>query len=346
MISRPRTVVGKTATKGVPRRVKPAPRNQEWLFTLLPAFPIVLLVMRLWYASRQDTQTLLLLVQHVSPLGLLSTVLLTAMWVVPVVVLALRALGSLYRVSTGQSSWLVRSSDRMPDWVVAIAVVVGLLGWQLRFLPALLALTLAVAGLTVRDREPGRAWLVRAVCVVLPVLAALVSYAVLQPAIWQAAAQRDFGTLVLLAVPPGLAPLLTGPVPAMSARLIAYTVASTLAVLLPLLAGVVVVRAPILPLTAIELAAEPGGERADEVVVGYVITSDDQLSTLLERTGGVRFVRNDRLISKVLCPDPDDVPRTRVDLNRWYVEQSMISWLAPAPPPTGEDPRCEGRPAR
>ncbi|MCG5211946.1 hypothetical protein [Streptosporangium sp. KLBMP 9127] len=323
----------------------PVPRNQEWLFTLLPAFPLVLLVMRLWYASRQDTQTLLLLVQHVSPLGMLSAVLLTALWVVPAVVLALRALGSLYRISTGRSSWLVRSADRVPDWVVALAVLAGLLGWQLRLLPTLLTLALAVAGLTVRDRYPERPGLVQSVCVAVPVTTALFSYVVLQPAIWQAAAQGDMGTLILLAVPPGLAPLLTGPVPDVSARLIANGVALTLVVLLPLIAGVVVLRAPILPLTAMELATSPDGEQVAEVVVGHVITSDDRLSTLLDRSGAVRFIRNDRLVSKVLCPDPGDVPRSQVQLHRWYVEQSMISWVAPDPLPATEDPRCEGRPA-
>jgi hypothetical protein len=45
-----------------------ARQTRQWVLTLLPAFP-VLLVLRLWQLSRQDMATMLLLVQYVSPLG-------------------------------------------------------------------------------------------------------------------------------------------------------------------------------------------------------------------------------------------------------------------------------------
>lgn len=41
--------------------------DRQWLLPLLPTFPIVLLVLRLWYLSRQNVQTMLLFVQYVSP---------------------------------------------------------------------------------------------------------------------------------------------------------------------------------------------------------------------------------------------------------------------------------------
>lgn len=321
-----------------------APRNQEWLLALLPAFPIVLLVMRLWYAVRQDTQTLLLLVQYVSPLGMFSVVLLTTVWTVPVVVLVGRALGSLYRVSTGRSSWLVRGAHRIPDWVVAIAVVAAMVGWPLRFLPALLMLTLTVWGLTAYDRHGGKDRRTLTACVIVPVTVIPLCYTLLWPAITLAWAEREVATLVMLAVPPVITPLLTGPVPTMWARFIAYGGALALAVLLPVAAGAVVLRAPVLPLTALEVADEPDGEVVKEVVVGYLIAGDDRMSTVLERNGPVRFIRNDMLISKVLCPEPGDVPHSRVHLHRWHVEKSMLSWLVPGRPPAPRDPRCEGRP--
>jgi hypothetical protein len=327
-----------------PVRVRARQRNQEWLLTLLPAFPLVLLVMRLWYASRQDTQTLLLLVQYVSPLGLLSTVLLTLVWVLPAVVLAGRMLGPLYRLSIRRSSWVVRSADRVPDWVVAVAVGVGLLGWQLRFLPTLLMLTLVVAGLTLRERRPLDRAAIGAVCLVLPGAVGVLGLLVLRPAIMQALEQGDLSTLILLAAPPVLAPLLTGPVPAVAAPLLVPGLAWALAVLFPVVAGAVVLRSPILPLTAVEIAAEPDGE-AEQVMVGYLIASDDRLVTMLERSGAVRFVRNDLLVSRVLCPEPGAIPRTAVHLHEWNVEQSMLSWLAPEPVPIPPDSRCEGRPA-
>ncbi|GLW08623.1 hypothetical protein Misp01_37530 [Microtetraspora sp. NBRC 13810] len=331
--------------KAVAIQVEPSRRNQEWILTLLPAFPLGLLILRLWYASRQDTQTLLLLAQHVSPLGMLSVVLLTTMWALPAVVLVGRLLGPLYRLSTLRHSWLVRSADRVPDWVVAIAVVLGTLGWQLRFLPTLVMLTLAVVGLTVRERQPDRAALIRFFCLVLPVAVAVLAYVVVWPAIRQAAATGDTATLVLFAAPPGLAPFLTGPVPPVFARPITEGLAWLLLALLPLVAGVVVLRAPILPMIAVEVAAEPGGDRPAEVVVGNLITGDEQMATMLDRAGAVRFIRNDQMISRVLCPDPGAVPRSGVHLHHWYVEWSMLSWLAPHPLPPQEDPRCAGRPA-
>ncbi|MET8140194.1 hypothetical protein ABZU32_07790 [Sphaerisporangium sp. NPDC005288] len=327
-----------------PLRVRAPQRNQEWLLTLLPAFPLVLLVMRLWYASRQDTQTLLLLVQYVSPLGLLSTVLLTLVWVLPAVVLAARVLGPLYRLSTGRPTWVTLAADRMPDWVVAVVVGVGLLGWQLRFLPTLLMLTLAASGLALRERRPQDRTTIRAICLALPVAAGALGLFVLRTAIVQALHQDDLSTLVLLAAPCALAPLLTGPVPARAAPLVVQSLAWALAVLFPLVAGVVVLRSPILPLTAVELAAKPDG-KAERVVIGYLITTDDKLVTILERSGAVRFVRNDLLVSRVLCPEPGAVPRTTVHLYEWNVERSVLSWVAPEPMPSPPDSRCEGRPA-
>ncbi|GAA2854737.1 hypothetical protein GCM10010517_12800 [Streptosporangium fragile] len=321
------------------RRVKDAPRNQEWLLALLPAFPLVLLVMRLWYASRQDTQTLLLLVQTISPLGMLSAVLLTTVWVLPALVLGGRLLGTLYWVSTGRSSWLVRAAERLPGWVVLLALVVGLCAWQLRFLPTLAMMALAVAGLTVRDRFPGHEELRATVCYALPVIVAVLSYALLWPAITAAFAARDVATAILLTLPPGLTVLLTGPVPEAPARVLTHGIAIAMSVLTPFLVGVVVMKAPILPMIALQFG--DGGSR--EVIVGYLVASDDQMSTVLGREGTVRFIPNDRLQSKVLCPDPGDVPRTWVNLHGWYVEQSVLSWLVPAGQPGPADPRCQGR---
>ncbi|MDP9861378.1 MULTISPECIES: hypothetical protein [Streptosporangium] len=322
------------------RRVRDAPRDQEWLLALLPVFPIVLLVMRLWYASRQDTQTLLLLLQNTSPLGLLSAVLLTTVWVVPALILGGRVLGTLYWISTGHSSWLVRTAERLPGWVVALAVVVGLSAWQLRFLPTLAMLSLAAAGLTVRERFPHHEGLRATVCYALPVMVAVISYVVLWPAIGAAFAARDVATSLLLTLPPGVAVLLTGPVPSVPARVLTHGIAVAMAVFTPFLVGVVVMKAPILPLVALQMAEK----EKPRVLVGYLVASDDQMSTVLGREGVVSFVRNDRLESKVLCPDPGEAPRTWVNLHGWYVEQSVISWLAPAPPPAPVDPRCQGRP--
>ena len=80
-----------------------APRRRRaqlnWLLTVLPAFPLVLLVLRLWYLSRQDLPTMLLLVQYISPLGMISALFITLIWTVPAVILVLRVLGGILLVS-------------------------------------------------------------------------------------------------------------------------------------------------------------------------------------------------------------------------------------------------------
>ncbi|GII77969.1 hypothetical protein Sru01_29510 [Sphaerisporangium rufum] len=339
-----------------PRRDRAAPDNQQWLLGMLPAFPLVLLVLRLWYAGRQDTQTLLLLVQYVSPLGMLSSILIIAVWIVPAVVLTVRALGGLYQVSAGTKSWLVGLADRVPDWVVVAAAFAGLLGWQLRFLPALLMMVLAVAGLSVRDRFPDQVVAVRMACVVVPAVVGAIAYVALAPAIVDAVREGEPVTLALLAVPPGLALLLTGPIPRAQAWLFTHGIAMAVAVLLPIMVGAVFLRVPVLPLVAVEVAvdrdgtapagAAPAPARSGEVevVVGNEIAVDDRMSTMLDREGTVRFIPNTALISKILCPEPGEVPRSRVDLLGWYVEQSMVSWLAPDSRGLYDDPRCQGRP--
>lgn len=249
------------------RRGRVAPRNIEWLLTVLPAFPLVLLVLRLWYAARQDTQVLLLLVQHVSPLGLLSSVLITGLWVIPAVVLVVRVLGALYLVSARRSSPLVRLADRIPDWVLVVAAAVALLTWQLRFLPTLAMLVLSVLGLTVRERGLSR-FAVRFTGVVLPLLVAVACYALLAPAIADAVHEEEWITLVLLACPPGLTVLLTGPIPRASAWAISHGVALVGALVTPVVVGVLFLRVPILPLVAVEIEAVaeagPAGDRAGD----------------------------------------------------------------------------------
>lgn len=318
------------------RPVKAAPRNQEWLLALLPVFPFVLLAMRLWYAGRQDTQVLLLLLQNISPLGLLSTTLLASMWMLPALVLGGRLFGTLYWLSTRRSSWLVHTAERLPGWVVILAVMVGVFSWQLRFLPTLATLTMATVGLTVRDRFPDREGLRTFFCHMLPVAAAILLYSALWPAIVGAG---DLATLILLTLPPGVTIFLTGPIPEASARMLTHGVAVAIAAFAPFLVCVTVMRAPILPLTALQVD-ENGATR---VIVGYLVASDDHTFTVLQPEGGMRFVNSDGFQSKVLCSDLSVVPRTSVRLYGWDVEQNMASWFAP-PNLLPLDPRCEGRP--
>jgi hypothetical protein len=323
-------------------------RNQQWLLTLVPAFPLVLLVLRLWYLSRQDVPTMLLLVQYVSPLGLLSALVVTLVWALPVVVLVGRALGALLLVSTpsraeAERSWLVRASLRTPDWVVLVVVVLAALTWQLRFLPALLMATLAIVGLSVRHRYGSYQWQVSVACVALPLLAAAGVYAWVGPAIVQAFEQGEIVTALLLLVPIGLTPLLTGPVPARVARLVTHWPALTAALLAPFLIGAIFLRAPILPAIAMEVRADDTTQ-PPRIVRGHVITVDDRMTTVLDPAGTVQFVLNEQVVSKTLCPESWNVPASMVDVHGWSVEQTSLGWIAPARGSHRSDSRCQGRP--
>src|SRR4051794_523098 len=206
-----------------------APRRRRaqlnWLLTVLPAFPLMLLVLRLWYLSRQDLPTMLLLVQYISPLGMISALFITLIWTVPAVILVMRVLGGILLVSAPRQagrSLLAVSALRMPDWVVLVAAVLAGFSWQLRLLPTLMMLVVSIMGLTATQRFPGERRLMGWITVVVPVLLGLLVWIFVGPGITAALSGGEFTTAVLLGVPPVLGPLLTGPVPSWAARSITH----------------------------------------------------------------------------------------------------------------------------
>lgn len=319
--------------------------NPQWMLALLPAFPLILLILRLWYLSGQDVQTMLLLVQHVSPLGLVSTMMITLLWSVPAVILVARVLGTLLKVSApGTESWLTTASTRTPDWVVVAVGVLAALIWQLRFLPTLLMLLLIDLGLEARVRHPDRHRVIWATCVALPLCAGAAAYAWLAPAVVEAFGGGEPLTVTLLALPPALTVLLTGPVPARMARPVTHTVAIGGLLLAPLLVSGMFLRAPVLPTVALEVDGDPADGRAPEVLIGEVVSADDTMTAIMGSSGAVRFVPNGQLMSKVLCRSVGRPPYSRIDVHGWQVEETMLSWMAPRQPRNAPDPRCEGRP--
>jgi hypothetical protein len=322
----------------------PPGRDRAWLLTLLPAFPLVLLVLRLWYLSRQDLPTMLLLVQNASPLGPISALMITLIWVFPVVVLVGSALGALLRASWADAmrSRLGRASARTPDWVVVLAVLVAALTWQLWFLPTLLMLTLMILGLEVRIRHSRPVWLLLGVA--LPLCVALVEYVWFGPAIAAAVRAGEGTTAILLLLPPAATVALTGPIPTSLARPVTSGTAMVAGLLVPFLVAAVFLRTPVLPVAALELGDGQQPDRPLQVVRGYVISVDDTMTTLLDEQGLVRFVPNQRVHSKTLCPDLAQAPTSVVEAHEWPVEETVLEWVAPHRQPTSIDPRCLGRP--
>lgn len=120
---------------------------------------------------------------------------------------------------------------------------------------------------------------------------------------------------------------------------------------IPLLISVVFLRAPILPnvaaeVTIDEVIADDPDQRPISVVQGQVIAVNDRMTTLLHRDGSVLFILNDNLWSETLCATGEGIPSSEVDVRGWHVQQTLLDWLTPRPPPASPDPRCQGRPLR
>lgn len=325
----------------IPPRRRRAQLN--WLLTVLPAFPLVLLVLRLWYLSRQDLPTMLLLVQYISPLGMISALFITLIWTVPAVILVLRALGGILLVSDPDEagrSLLAVTALRMPDWVVLLAIMLAAFTWQLRLLPALGMLVVSILGTTAVLRFRTERWLMLWITVGVPVLVGLLVLIFVWPGIVSALKHGEVSTALLLGVPPLLGPLLTGPVPRWSARLVTHWPAVAAALVGPLAVGVIFLRAPVLPDSAIEV----GSSGSDHVVRGQLISVDDTSTTMLQADGDVEFIPNDQVRSKTLCPEAVRPPESAVSVRGWQVEESALSWIAPTHRDSEVDPRCLGRP--
>jgi hypothetical protein len=332
-------------------RQRPRIRRTQlnWLLTALPAFPLALLVLRLWYLSRQDLTTMLLLVQYVSPLGMISALVITLIWSLPAVVLVARVLGGILLVSrpdteSVRASALALTALRMPDWVVWLAVGLAGFTWQMRMLPLLIMLVVAFLGLSAVQRYPGWPALLNVTAIAMPIAVGVAELVWIWPGLRSAHAAGDTGTLLLLGVPPLLGPLLTGPVPPRFARMATEWPAIAALAVAPLVVGVTFLRAPVLPGSAVETRAEGKGAPT-RVIRGQIITVEDTTTTILGSGGDVVFVPNSEIVSKVLCSDPLRTLHSRINVRGWAVDQSALEWAAPAKPATGVvDPRCLGRP--
>lgn len=325
---------------------RPPSGDRAWILTLLPAFPLLLLVLRVWYLSRQDLQTMLLVLQSASPLGLIASLLISLLWALPAVVLLLRVLFLLLLVSvptdgrTPGRSWLARGGVRMPVWLSPPAALLALLTWQLRFLPTLLALALVIGGLEARRRFGAGRFTTAVLATAVPVAAGVLGLIWFLPGI-----VRAFGpaheplTAVLLLVPPIAAPMLCGPVPAPVARWLLPGTAGVLALCAPILLGAGYLHTPVLPRVAVESRAEAGPA---DVQRGSLVSVDDRFTTLLDADGEVHFLPNSRITAQVLCFTGPEPPGSSVSVHGWPVEQSVLSWAAPRPLQAAPDERCRG----
>jgi hypothetical protein len=272
---------------------------------------------------------------------------ITLLWAVPAIVLVLRSLGGMLLVSAREPGQATRSllavtALRMPDWVVVLAAVLGGITWQLRFLPVLVMLLVSIMGLTAWQRHPDDRLVLRIVAIGVPVATAVVVLLWMLPGIVDAVRRGEISTTLLLTAPPLLGTALTGPVPVRFARLATHWPAVIAALIAPFVVGVVFLRAPILPTSALEITA---GKTVD-VLRGQVITVDDMDTTILDRDGQVHFVPNGEVHTRTICPETAQAPASAVEVRGWPVEDSVLEWVAPTRRVTDIDPRCLGRPLK
>ncbi|HEX2417930.1 MAG TPA: hypothetical protein VHJ83_07380, partial [Micromonosporaceae bacterium] len=309
--------------------------------------------LRLWLLSRGELQTMLLLIQYVSPLGLVTMLIVALIWILPAVVLTVRVLSSLLVVSDPSSgSRLVRLGDRLPRWVLVLAVILAALTWQLRFLPFLEMLVVMIVGLGARRRYPRGSMRRQFFCLAVPLAAALLCYIWLSPGIVKEFFVEETVNSMLLLAPPGMAVLLTGPVPHWAARAVIRGTAIGAAIIGPLLFIVMFSRAPILPTVAMELNDFESCRIYDRstpddsncVLFGQIITVDDRMTALLRPDGTVVFVPNDIRESQVLCATGGSAPTSRVHIRGLHIESRALVLIIPPAPRIDPDPRCQGRP--
>jgi hypothetical protein len=342
-----------TSPVTVSEEVAAAVENEEnrrrgdwgWLLALLPAFPLLLLVLRVWYLARQDLTTVLLVLQSANPLGLVAALLISSLWALPGVVLLLRVLYLLLVVSDVPSrrTWLARAGMRTPTWVSVPAVVLAALSWQLRFLPGLLLLVLLILALEVRRRFGPKAFVTAATGAAVPIAAAVLVVVWVAPAVRSALfSAGEPATALLLLLPPLAAPFLTGPIPVRVARWLLPGLATALALVAPLLLGNSYLRAPVLPRVAIQYSATRGTAQVQLVQRGSLVAVDDRFTTVIDAGGQVHFLAGTRITDQVLCSTGRPPPTSAVSVHGWPVEQSVLSWAAPSPRQVEADPRCRG----
>ncbi|MFJ6196110.1 hypothetical protein [Micromonospora sp. NPDC092111] len=299
-------------------------RASQSFWTAVVGVPAIFSVLRLGVEAGGELQTTLLLVANVGPVNLLAGFLTTAARLLSTGLVAVFALGAVLRVSvermppTVRRPLFVRWTDITPAWFVVASFLLALVTWQLLYLPLLVPAFVAAFQLTpVRLHE-------QVVPRMLILVALLAGYGwLLAPTLVDAWEQRELLALLLLVVPPLLALAVTGPLPGAVIRpLASITEAAVLAMLV--WAALPVITTPVLPLTVTTVESTPG---VTEDVRGHVVTVDDVSMVLLQERGGVRYVPVDDVRAQVLCPSEEELPRHRLRIRDYHVEDSLLEGL-------------------
>ncbi|MFF0722253.1 hypothetical protein [Micromonospora sp. NPDC003816] len=296
-------------------------RSSQSFWTAVVGVPAIFSVLRLGVEAGGELQTTLLLVANVGPVNMLAGFLTTAARLLCTALVAVFALGGVLaasREATARRSLFARWMDVTPSWFIAASFLMALLTWPLLYLPLLLPTLAAAFGLTaVRLHE-------RPAVRILMITAAYAGYLwLLLPTLRDAWRQAEPLPIALLVVPPLLAIFVAGPLPRVVLR--AFAPLSQAAVLVVLVwAALPVISTPVLPLTVTTVG---DSAEATEEIRGHVVTTDDVHTVILQDRGGVRYVPVDHVREQVLCPSEEELPRYRLWIHDFHIEDSLLEGL-------------------
>ncbi|MFC8846453.1 MULTISPECIES: hypothetical protein [unclassified Micromonospora] len=298
-------------------------RASQSFWAVVVAVPAVFSVLRLGVEAGGELQTTLLLVANVGPVNLLAGFLTTAARLLATGLVAVFALGAVLGVSVDRlpghrRPLFARWADITPTWFVLASFLIALVTWPLLYLPLLLPAFAAAFQLRperLHDLATAR---------VLIVAALLGGYLfLLAPTVLDAWRQEEPLVVALFVVPPVLALAIAGPLPGAVIRpLASITQAAVLAMLV--WAALPVISTPVLPLTVTTVQTAPD---VTEDVRGHVVVVDDVSMVLLQEQGGVRYVPIDQVQAQVLCPSEEELPRHRLRVRDFHVEDSLLEAL-------------------
>ncbi|GAA3736622.1 hypothetical protein GCM10022225_19200 [Plantactinospora mayteni] len=325
-------------------------RASQSFWTLVVGVPAIFSVLRLGVEAGGELQTTLLLVANVNPVNLAAALVTTAARLVSAGLVAVFAIGAVLLATAEHNPAhrigrhppiFARWRAITPPWVVIASFAVALAVWPILYLPLLLPAFAAAFQLSPARLDERR------IPRLLLLAALLAGYAVLMlPTLGDAWEQREIFAVLVIAAPPLLALLVTGPVPVLVARPLAMT--AQLAVLAMLCwAALPVITTPVLPLTVTTIrgaedgtgtgTATPRPDDGSEVpdpeaggverIRGHVITVDDVSMVILQERGGVRYVPTGQVEAQVLCPTEEELPRYRLRVHGFHVEDSLLEGM-------------------
>ncbi|MCA2217371.1 hypothetical protein [Jidongwangia harbinensis] len=330
-----------TAARSEP---EPRPGSGQLFWTVVVAVPAALSLLRLWIEAGGQLQTTLMIVSNVNPGNLFAAVLLIGTRTVTMALLAVLALGGLLALSATAAEQagrpfrrrplFARCADATELWLLVAIAALAAMTWPILYLPLLLP-ALVMAGQATAPYRGLQPWERRATLAALLAAYAAVTW----PTVTEAWRQAEPVVVLLLVVPPLLTPLVSGPVPRPVVRVLAGA-AQPAVLLLGAWALLPLMAVPVLPLTATTVRE---GTAPPVTVLGYVIDSDDELTAILQEHGGLRYVHNDEITARVLCPSPDELPVYRIRVHQLHVEDSLLeAWGRQRRPVSVTDAVCRG----